>query len=51
VSRVNQSMGENIWSSSHTTIVISIATEKPMMILWRSGRSPMFDFMSSSMPT
>ena len=49
--RVNQSTGENIWSSSQTTMVISMATEKPMISLWTSGSEPMLDSISSSMPT
>ena len=32
-------------------IVISMATEKPMMSLWTRGRSPMLASISSSMPT
>jgi hypothetical protein len=44
-------MGENIWSSSQTTMVISMATEKPMISLCTSGNTPMLDSISSSMPT
>ena len=40
--------GRNILSSSQMIIVISMATEKPMMILWMNGRSPRLDSISSS---
>jgi len=47
---VKASVGANILSSSQMIIVISMATEKPMMILWMNG-SPRLDSINSSMPT
>ena len=40
---VNLSSGANNWSNNHTIIVISMATENPMITLWVIGSEPMFD--------